>query len=305
MAKYSIELRHVVADRGNIFNFPYEFYDEKEREKFERDFIRHFYFREIGAETIDRFLLFLEDKMQTVFPYYNKMFEATKIEYNILDNYYLKESTSLKRENIGTSSGVSSTVGQTFDNQTTETNEERNGSHENDETKTTDTQKNGTNSVEASQTVNGTTSETRNDKKRFLDTPNGQTDLTNSKYLTTLNDDDMTGSGTSKTETDSKTDTTTSETGKDTTTLKSEGSEEQTAKTDITFTGEQRSTADNNTRSRSEGSTNETIVIERKGNIGVDTDSDGIIKHLKLQEILTKIEKMFFDECEDLFMLVY
>ena len=105
-------------------------------------------------------------------------------------------------------------------------------------------------------------------------------------------------------ETKSKTDNLSSD-GNETVTNIDTVNETENAKTTNTFTGEERTTADNNTRTRSEGYTTETIEHTKKGNIGVDTDADMIQKHIALQKILTQIEKMFFDECEDLFMLVW
>ena len=161
--------------------------------------------------------------------------------------------------------------------------------------------------------------------KKFLDTPQGQVDLSDSKYLTTLNHDTQDKSvtkeqnGTENNEqvtaktvdTDKVTSENTSTTGTETTddngTVKtvSEGEETSNTKTGSSYTGEQRSTNDTAIRSRSEGEYSETIEHTRRGNIGVDTDADMIQKHIKLQKILKEIEKMFFAECEDLFMLVW
>lgn len=293
MAVYTMELRTIIEHGYNIFNFPYEFYDEKEREKFQRDFIRHFYFREIGTETIDRFLLNLEDIFATVFPYYNELFKTAEIEYSILDNYKLMETTTIKRDNVGKSSGVSSSVGQVFDTQETESNESRQG----ESSGTTTATENG----ESNTTINGTDNKTENQNviKKFLDTPQGLTDLTDTRYLTTLNQD------TSETTSTGKTTSTT--TGTD-----EKSSESETHQTDTTETtataktsAEQKTTADSNTRNSVEQSMSETLETLRSGNIGVDTDADMIQKHIKLQQILKKIELMFFDECECLFMGVY
>lgn len=412
MANYTIELRHVVENH-NIFNFNYTFYDENERVKFENNFIRHFYFREIGSETIDRFIWNLQDKFATVFPYYNELFKATQIEYSVLDNYNLTETITREQQNKGKSSGVSSTVGQVFDNHQTDERETLNvrGDNTRTENGTSETVHNGTSEtsgtgkenressgtitreqnahsettnsgtnltentitetvegensntqkVEGTTTKNGSSSGTSSEEtsKKFLDTPQGLTDLSNSNYITTLNHDETdgstetestetatntettTGSGTNKT-TSNRTDisdgnttdegsanssesesTETSENGETTTenNSKTTVSDNSTGSTEIgvtenstvsqdsdlinTFTGEQKRTEDNNTRTQSEGSQTESIKTVRKGNIGVDTDADMLQKHIKLQEILKKIELMFFDECEDLFMGVY
>ena len=345
MANYTIELKDIVACGYNIFDFPYDFYDEKKRKEFEEKFIRHFYFREIGAETIDRFKMYLRDKMDTVFPYYNEMFKTTLIEYSVLDNYNMTESTTTTRENTAKSAGVSHSVGQIFEEQEETTTENRNTNTEGTTSETvsdtseksrngsSETTRNGSSETKAKETdkrdTETTNSETettsKDDKKRFMDTPMGKVDLSDNKFLTTMNHDTLDGerntngegtvSDSSEKNTESNTtttdteNTTTTDTENGTTTREGNGS--TTGKEDFEATakgsmkGEQRNTADNNTRLESVGNAIETIEHKRRGNIGIDTDSDMIQKHLKLQKILRKIELMFFDECEDLFMLVY
>lgn len=316
MAEYTIELRHVVENH-KIFDFNYPFYDETKRADFERKFIRHFYFREIGAETIDRFMLYLEDKMNTVFPYYNELFNAANIEYSILNNYNLTEEFTTTRENKGKTRGISSTVGQLFGDSNTENKQARTvtgtgktGNTGNDtEVETTATATDTTNKQTVDTTNDKTTSENVN--KKFLDTPQGITDLSNSKYLTTLNQD--TASGTEK---DKGKQTTDGEGTVDSNidrTLTRNRSDNQTSEnkevTDDTVTGtthdEQKTTQDNDSRTYLDSKQTETHKLTRVGNIGVDTDSDMIEKHIRLQKVLRQIELLFFNECEDLFMMVY
>lgn len=332
MANFTIELRDVVENH-NIFDFRYDFYDEKKRPKFEEDFIRHFYFREIGQDTIDKFKLFLEDKMLTVFPYYNELFRTAAIEYSVLDNYNIKETTTMTRENKGSTSGESYNVGTATDEQTANSKEEKAGNSNVTTSEsshgTSDATRNGSETFEgeANQTVtedkSKTAHETENadyeDKKRFLDTPQGAVDLSDSRYLTTLNHDtsdrdttkDLTATEdneqtTKKTESTERTSTDSSNTTDEREKSGNESaSENVSTTTESTFSGEHRTTNDGAIRSRSEGTTTETIEHTRKGNIGVDTDADMIQKHIKLQKILSQIQKMFFDECEDLFMLLW
>ncbi len=67
--------------RPLFFNFQYPFYDETKRTEFETNFLKHFYMREIGLETYPLFKLKLDDKLNTIMPYYNKLFAATSEEY--------------------------------------------------------------------------------------------------------------------------------------------------------------------------------------------------------------------------------
>lgn len=345
MAKYTVELRKIVESGVKIFDFPYPFYDEKKRPDFERKFIQHFYFREIGCETVDRFKFYLRDKMDTVFPLYNKMLEATTIDYAILDNYKLTEEITISRENQGKTSGISSTVGQVMGTQETDSKQNRvtdttgkttTGGTDtetektetdttNDSTSKTTTKDSTTGETTSTKTTDNTTTSTGNVVKKFLDTPQGLTDLSNSKFLTTLNQDTENGSqsvdgsekvtGSSSGETNGSNDTTVSGTGNSDTdrtlnrttnsTQDSTGKETTEDTLSGTVTDEQKSTHDNNTRTYVDNRTAETQKTVRVGNIGVDTDSDAIEKHLRLQRTLTQIERMFFDECEDLFMMVY
>lgn len=341
MAKYTIELREIVENGRNIFPFAYEFYDESKRAKFERDFIRHFYFREIGVETVDRFILNLEDKMNTVFPVYNAMLKASQIEYKVLDNYYLSETTKRTVESKGKSSGVSSTVGQTFDEQQTDTTGETNstsetigtgketknetGTSETTTSETVDSETTNNSTVEGSseKTGSGSSTSEQNVNKKFLDTPQGLTDLIDSKYLTSLNQDKSsgstetestetatdnqttTGTGTTDTKTDGSSSTDTTANGETNTESNSETTVKDTNTGNVSFKGEQKTTADNNTRTQNDNKSTEETEIIHAGNIGVESDAVMIQKHLKLQQLIAKTFQMFFDECEDLFMMVY
>lgn len=305
MAKYTIELKDVVALGHNVFDFNYPFYDESKRADFERKFIQHFYFREIGSPTIDRFKHYLKDKMLTVFPYYNELFNAAAIDYSILNNYNLTEEFTTTRETQGKSSGFSSSVGQLFDSQESESNQNRTiNTVGNVDTTGKDTETETTNAdTTGSQTVDG--SSTKESVKKFLDTPQGLTDLSNSKYLTTLNQDNDSVTDHNETATTGNTKTTRNGEKNSSVMQESDGTETTTDKVTNTATGEQKSTSDNNTRTYTDGKQTESHKLTRIGNIGVDTDSDMIEKHIRLQKTLTQIERLFFDECEDLFMLVY
>lgn len=333
MAHYTIELKDVIANGHNIFDFKYPFYDEKKRQEFEEKFIRHFYFREIGCPTVDRFKHYLHDKFDTVFPFYNELFKSALIEYSILNNYNLTEEFTTTRENQGKSSGISSTVGQAFGTQETEGQNNRTvdttgkadtiGVDTENETGNSKTVTSGNTTSETNGTSKTDTEESGNGSKhtvqKYLDTPQGLTDLSDSNYITNLTDvnetDNNSKTGSSETVTngdsetnnsgESETDTTRNATKNSTVNQTSEGSETTIDKTSGTVRDEQKTTQDNNSRTYMDSKQTETHKLTRVGNIGVDTDSDMIEKHIQLQKKLRSIELSFFDECEDLFMLVY
>lgn len=332
MADYTIELRNVVCAR-NIFDFPYPFYDERKRKEFEESFIRHFYFREIGVPSIDRFIHNLRDKMDMVFPYYNELFNTANIEYSVLDNYNVTETFSLKRERTGKTAGFSSSVGQVLDNQKTNVDENRKSSGTGyeevlDNNKATENAtENGDTTVtvveDSTNTSNGQHSEdskvTKTYDEKFLDTPQGLANISDSKYLTNVkhgNDETTTeNTGTNKVTVTDEKDGTTKTTHKGSAEKEvqnecervthSDSTENVSGNTASTLEGEQRTTQDNNTRMENVSNSLEDYELKKKGNIGVDTDADMIQKHINLQKVLKKIELMFFEECEDLFMLVF
>ena len=344
MAEYTIELKDVVKNH-NIFDFKYPFYDEMKRHDFEESFIKHFYFREICCPSIDRFMVYLNDKMNTVFPYYNELFKASLIDYDVLDNYKLTETYERNTESDNKQSGISSSVGKVIDEQTTETNENRttdtNGSAESTgkdtehETTSTVTQADGETKTETTEneTLNGTVSSMENKidnssqtvNEKFLDTPQGLVSLSDGKYISSLKQTETSATNTANTTDTTTTNNTTTTNGtsdtnstqttktdserdnvrNSSTTTDTTGKETVDGSTSTTLNGEQRTTNDNNTRLYSNGKQVEKYTLTRRGNIGVDTDSQGIEKHIRLQKTLKSIERMFFDECEDLFMIVY
>lgn len=333
MADYTIELKDVIALGHNIFDFNYPFYDERKRPEFEERFIRHFYFREIGCPTIDRFKVYLRDKMETVFPYYNKLFETSLVEYDLLNNYNLTEEITTERENEGKTRGESYTVGrlegeqntQSVQNRVTDTegNVSANGKETNVETTHSETDNTTHAESDRTQNVNGTTTETdtetKSNTRKFLDTPQGLTNLSDSNYLTDLThvaennsitksvDSDTDTTGHDESDTTGHSETNATHNGERNT----ESNQDSTGKetTNDTVSGsvkdEQKSTQDNNTRTYAEGKAKEIQKLTRIGNIGVQTGADMIRIHVDLQKTLRNIERMFFDECEDLFMLVY
>ena len=74
MATYTMELREIIENNCNIFDFKYPIFKEEYRKTFEENFINYFYFREIGVETVARFKHNLKTQLNLIMPYYNKMY---------------------------------------------------------------------------------------------------------------------------------------------------------------------------------------------------------------------------------------
>ena len=60
---------------NGVFTFDYDFYNDNQQDKetFEKLFISHFYFREIGFETPERFKMKLQAKLNLIMPYYRQL----------------------------------------------------------------------------------------------------------------------------------------------------------------------------------------------------------------------------------------
>lgn len=102
-------ISEVITDAAPLFfNFNFPFYDETKRAEFEQNFLRHFYMREIGLETIDYFMLRLEDKLNTIMPYYNKLLSANAKEYDPFYTEIIDES--ITRDRTGKTNGTDTTA---------------------------------------------------------------------------------------------------------------------------------------------------------------------------------------------------
>ena len=122
MSKYTLELRYLYEDENfNLFDFPYNLYNNDLKPWFEEKFYQHFMFYEIGFDTIGMFKQRLMSKLNDIYPYYKQLYE-TEIRTKGIDfmlNKDLKESyvrelisnSNSNQESNVTSNGVS-TAGQ-------------------------------------------------------------------------------------------------------------------------------------------------------------------------------------------------
>ena len=103
MATYTIELRKILASKDIFKSINYDLYNNDYKPIFEEKFKKRFYFREIGAETIERFLIYLETTLNEVMPYYTHLYQTTTYKYNPILNYDVTETIS--RELLGEVNG--------------------------------------------------------------------------------------------------------------------------------------------------------------------------------------------------------
>lgn len=128
MSSYTTELRNIcqclaknvenedseaviTASAPLIFDFWYPFYDEGQRIKFQQDFVRHFYMREICQETYGLWKHALRDWLIVEMPYYNKLFENASIDYDPLDDVdYTRTTQTNGSSNVNTNSNGDSKI---------------------------------------------------------------------------------------------------------------------------------------------------------------------------------------------------
>ena len=75
-----------------LFSFDYPFYDPNLKDEFELQFIRHFYMREIGFESLALFKLKLEDYLHLNHDKWKRLYDALSKDFNPLYDYDLNLS---------------------------------------------------------------------------------------------------------------------------------------------------------------------------------------------------------------------
>lgn len=106
---------------NKVFNFDFPIFDENYRQILCRKILKHYYTREIAHETVGRWKLALNAKLNEIMPYYNQLYKSELLEFNPFYDVDLTRSregsgTSNKTSNntetnIGTSKNVSSGSG--------------------------------------------------------------------------------------------------------------------------------------------------------------------------------------------------
>lgn len=299
----NIHLSHadkIEEGRKRLFDFDYPIFDEAYKKTFETHFIRNFYMREIGFETMGLFKLQLETWLLINMPYYNKLFESELIEFDPLQNSEVKvthNKTNDKTQKDNRDRDISTSETGKIDSSSNQTSNTSGSSVSNSDTNYTDNQ---TGSKDSN-------SERLNDKfDRELEstTPDSRLTITTNdgkgviEYASSIEE---------KTEKDN-------ETNKTNTTEKKDSSGNNKNKTDTTsnvdsdskLTGNETSESDRNTKEKdsllSDINEIEDFIQHRAGKIGVQTYSKMLQEY---RETFMRIEKRIFDEMQELFMLLY
>lgn len=199
MSKYTTEVRFICEQKAGlegsvgasdvdevlskswnkVVTTNFAIFDEAYREKLVSKVLKHYYLREIGAETVGVWMLWMNTKFEEIMPYYNQLYESAKLKFEPF--YDVDYTRSSQRDVTETEHGSYENKGQT----------QSDGS-------STDTGKTG-NTRTGKTTEVGSTGGTSKDL--YSDTPQGAlTGVENETYLT--NARKVTDSGNSNTDVD-------------------------------------------------------------------------------------------------------
>lgn len=178
----------VIAGAWNkIFTSKAPFFDENYRSVLCQKILKHYYLREICCETVGVWMLWMNERLESIMPYYNQLYESEMIKFDPLND------VNLTRKHDRTVDGTEERHGETSDTS--------NGTRE--VTGTNDTKETGTGKT----TTSASSDETKRDL--YSDTPQGAiTGLENENYLTNARKitDGVTSSGNEDTNTTKNTD---------------------------------------------------------------------------------------------------
>ena len=309
MSKYTTEVRFIcensaglsesegadnvdsVLDRcwNKVFNFDFPIFDENYRQVLCRKILKHYYTREIAHETVGRWKLALNAKLNEIMPYYNQLYKSELLEFNPFYDVDLTRSRegSGTRDTTGSTSNTSTESGTNTKTDTVtskETSSDTSNSTESNTSKTTESNSN--NTVTNDNTLN-----------RFSDTPQNSMDtqgIADSVPLTTVtkvNEDinvNSTGSST--------VDVTGSKTGK----VDSSGSVNKTIN-DTVKGNDSREINGSGTSTENINSTDKYIETV-KGKQGTENYSS-LLK--KFRETFLNIDMMIIEDCSDCFFTLW
>lgn len=235
MSKYTTEVRYIVETFAGleksvgysqvnetiakalpkIFNFDFPIFDEAYRSVLETKIIKHYYTREIGAETVGLWQLWMDTKLNEIMPYYNQLYKSQLLSFNPLYDYDLWRTHNLSRnEDVSDNGKITRNDSDTL-HQSTDTTSKN----------TTDIDSTGDSETDNTSSTTGKSSD------KYSDTPQGQIHLIESMdYLTNARiiDTNDSGEGNTKTTTEDNSSSTSNNTGNSVT----EGTTSRTSGTD-------------------------------------------------------------------------
>lgn len=105
---------------NKIFTTNCTFFDETYRSVLCKKILKHYYLREIGAETVGVWELWMNTKLEEIMPYYNQLYKSALLEFDPLKDYSVERThkragTDLK---VGSTDSNENSSGNSSDNST-------------------------------------------------------------------------------------------------------------------------------------------------------------------------------------------
>lgn len=89
--------------QSNLFDFEYPIFDENYRTTLQTNICKHYYTSEICCDAVQRFKLWLDVRLNTIMPYYNKLYESELLKINPLTDYSEDETYTRTAKQTGDS----------------------------------------------------------------------------------------------------------------------------------------------------------------------------------------------------------
>lgn len=127
MSKYTTEVRYVCEQMGGysesqggdkvddvlekswnkIFDNSWSIFDEQYRKVLCKKILKHYYTREIGAEVVGLWILWLNRRMCEIMPYYNQLYESEKLKFDPLTDTDITTTSNRKIDTENNETGSS------------------------------------------------------------------------------------------------------------------------------------------------------------------------------------------------------
>lgn len=102
-----------------VFDFDFPIFDEEYRSVLQTKILKHYYTREIGAETVGLWKLWLDTKLNEIMPYYNQLYKSELLKFNPLYDVDITRERDVKTD--GTKKDTGTANGNTINTGTTTT----------------------------------------------------------------------------------------------------------------------------------------------------------------------------------------
>lgn len=283
MAKYSVELNELIDNNIKIFPDNYKFYtdDIQAKEEFEMLFKEHYYFDEIGFETIGRFQQRLQARLNLKSDYWKKLYETELATQGIefLLNKDLKETFERTLDNVKTGEEKNTgTIG----------NVENLSKNINDKEIFEDSKTENSKGTSKNDTTSNDRRE-NNSKQSNIGDGLADANLSDGSLTNVENNIDLNNT-TSNDIGENTTESTSTQNSTNTKEISDNSNNTNTQTNDLT------KTLNDNEK------ITETTTLTSKGNIGTTSSAELLVKW---REVIISMNELIIKDCRDLFMVIY